>query len=88
MSEPRKRRQFLADALFAGGALSVAAFGARHFLRAPESEEADASPTPEPHTPTPSASPVDAEPPHLGGAVCPPKETPVPQITPGTAGSP
>lgn len=51
MSEPdkRKRRQFLADALFAGGGLAAAALLARGFMKPGEAVAQG--------TPTPSASP-------------------------------
>lgn len=94
VSEPdkRKRRQFLADALFAGGSLAAAALLARHFAQ-PEPVVAQTTPTP---TPTPSSTPTSCPPdpnrPVPGEMVAPPIEgkvapaTPAPTTTPSIRG--
>lgn len=76
MSEPRTRRRFLADALFAGGALGAAALASR--LLAPQPEPpvappvAQAQPTPVIERPRPHREPRTE-----GGArYCPPGQAP------------
>lgn len=79
MSEKQKRRKFLADALFAGGALGAAALGARWFIPPAVSEpEPQVSPSPQrtpEKTPTPISTPV-REDVHPGGAVAPRESCP------------
>ena len=78
MSEDKiKRRRFLADILFAGGAISAAALVAKATQSAASPSPVAQNPVP-PGTPTPPATPavtpsVKAPPePQLGGAVAPP----------------
>ncbi len=79
MSQPeerKKRRQFLADMLFAGGGLAAAALLAKNFAQEPV--VAQATPTP---TPSPAATPSN----------CPTPEGPYPGemlIEPQVGGKP
>ncbi len=98
MSEPqKKRRQFLADALFAGGAVGAAALGARWFSNrsreVAQNPEPTATASPAPtstpsSTPTPTTQetcpPVGPGEPHIGGAVAPPDSRPAPAPAPRT----
>ncbi len=62
MSDERvKRRKFLADALFAGGALGVAALSAR-FLSQPHEELPVAKVEPTTPPPRPKATPIKPQP--------------------------
>lgn len=72
MSEERlKRRRFLADALFAGGALGAAALTARYLTQPPPPEPPVPGNMPAPVI-TPSATPTCAEPPGFDGDVVAP----------------
>lgn len=79
------RRRFLADLLFAGGALSAAALLAQG-TRTQAGNSRSPSPTPAPPLEVP---PQDVK---LGGAVCPPQDRPTPPPPPvrqpHTAGAP
>ncbi len=66
MSERMKRRKFLADALFATGALGLAALGSRYLLPTPE------PPAPVAQKPVPRYEEPDVRP--QGGAVCLPEQ--------------
>lgn len=73
MSEPdqRKRRQFLADALFAGGGLAAAALLARSFVPAePTVAQATSTPSPTP-TATKTTCPPQPNVPYPGEMVAP-----------------
>lgn len=70
--EKMNRRRFLADLLFAGGAISAAA------LLAQSSRKQAGNPNPSP--PPPPEPPVEDV--KLGGAVCPPQEQPSPPPPP------
>lgn len=74
MSEERlKRRRFLADALFAGGALGAAALTARYFTRPAEPEPPMPGAVAVPPELIPSASPTCVEtPPGIDGDVVAP----------------
>lgn len=84
MSDKQKRRKFLADALFAGGALGAAALGARWFVPPAVSEpDPQGSPTPQrtpDATPSNTPTPVPQRDPalevHPGGAVAPRESCP------------
>lgn len=89
MSEDkRSRRRFLADLLFAGGALSAAALAAKSRMTSPKpiasATPAQASPTPAQVSPTPQVQitpPVINGPePPTPGLVAPPIATPEPVL--------
>lgn len=71
--EKMNRRRFLADLLFAGGAISAAA------LLAQSSRKQAGNPNPSPPPPPPEPPIEDVK---LGGAVCPPQEQPSPPPPP------